>query len=47
LALAAIQAIVVLVLGADWAEIVAYIALVLVLFTRPQGVFGSPSAVRL
>jgi branched-chain amino acid transport system permease protein len=47
LILAAIQAVVVQVLGAEWSEVVAYIALVLVLFVRPQGVFGSPSVVRL
>ncbi|GAC1574622.1 MAG: branched-chain amino acid ABC transporter permease [Candidatus Dormibacteria bacterium] len=47
LALAAIQAVVVAIIGAEWAEIVAYLALVLVLFTRPQGIFGSPSAVRI
>jgi branched-chain amino acid transport system permease protein len=47
LALAAIQAVVVQAIGADWAEVIAYVVLVLVLFTRPQGVFGSPSVVRI
>jgi branched-chain amino acid transport system permease protein len=45
--LALIQAVVVQIWGPQWAQPVAYVALVLVLFLRPQGVFGSPAVVRL
>ncbi|WP_116953364.1 branched-chain amino acid ABC transporter permease [Jiangella endophytica] len=47
LILAFVQTSAVLVLGGSWAEVTAYVALLLILFTRPQGVFGSPSVVRL
>jgi branched-chain amino acid transport system permease protein len=45
--LALIQAVTVQIWGPQWAQPVAYIVLVLVLFARPQGVFGSPAVVRL
>ena len=45
--LALAQAVVTVVLDASWSEVLAYSALLVVLFVRPQGVFGSPQVVRL
>jgi branched-chain amino acid transport system permease protein len=45
--LAFVQTGTVLVLGGSWSEVIAYVALLAILFTRPQGIFGSPSVVRL
>ncbi|WP_238006998.1 branched-chain amino acid ABC transporter permease [Dactylosporangium sp. AC04546] len=45
--LAFVQTAAVLILGGSWSEVTAYVALLAILFTRPQGIFGSPSVVRL
>lgn len=45
--LAFAQAVVTVVLDASWSEVLAYSALLLVLFVRPQGIYGSPQVVRL
>ncbi|MEU0482586.1 branched-chain amino acid ABC transporter permease [Streptosporangium sp. NPDC006013] len=47
MALAGVQTLAVLTLGGSWSEVVAYLVLMLLLFTRPQGMFGSPSVARL
>lgn len=47
LLLAAAQAVVVSLLGAAWSEVLAYAILMVVLFSRPQGILGSPAVVRV
>jgi branched-chain amino acid transport system permease protein len=45
--LAAAQAVITAVIGAEWSEVLAYVILVLVLFARPQGLLGTPAVVRV
>jgi branched-chain amino acid transport system permease protein len=46
-ALALIQNLAVRTLGGDWADVAAYVVLLAVLLSRPQGLFGSRQVVRL
>jgi branched-chain amino acid transport system permease protein len=45
--LAAAQATVTVLVGSTWAEVMAYTVLLVVLFTRPQGILGTPGVVRI
>jgi branched-chain amino acid transport system permease protein len=45
--LAFAQAVITVFIGAEWAEVLAYVILVLVLFARPQGLLGTPAVVRV